>query len=349
MKKSPLIPGLAIVAGSLLATSTADAALVAHFPVNSATDSATFLNDVIDNAAHGVTDGTTTGSGSSAGGIAGSAIVANAFRGGDVVSTIEGHRYRAGTQDIDLNIGFSWSLWVNVNASNITDAGADSIIGTRNGSATGGSGNPWHKIDLTVTNNWHGATPGSGSYVTLADSTWHFLTYVGDTATRQLFKDGVLIATDNNLTVGHNNTFNGVMEIGGTSNFSEDITGFYDDIAIWNERLTADETLSLYEVSSPASLGGLLYDAGQFNLLKQIHDAGTGFVDIGDLRWSFASGLTGAAGLNGTGPTFNLVLNATADTGLISSSLLVSVPEPATASLALLGLGGLMMRRRRIA
>lgn len=341
MKQSPLLPSLAIAAGSLLAIGGADAALVAHFPVNSATDSATFLNDVIDNATHGVTDGTTTGSGSSAGGIAGSSIVFNAFRGGDVVSTIEGHRYRAGTQDINLNSGFSWSLWVNVNASNVTDSGADSIIGTRNA-----SGGVWHKIDLLNTGNWNGNVPNSGNYTggTLADSNWHFLTYVGDTTNRQLYKDGVLIGADTTFTL---TTFNGVMEIGGTSNFSEDITGFYDDIAIWNERLTADEAFSLYELTSPTSLGGLLYDAGQFNILKELHDAGTGFVDIGDLRWSFASGLTGAAGLNGTGPQYNLVMNATADTGLISRTLQVTVPEPATASLALLGLAGLMMRRRR--
>jgi len=49
---------------------------------------------------------------------------------------------------------------------------------------------------------------------------------------------------------------------------------------------------------------------------------------------------------NSNAETYGFQLNRSASTYLLS---VVNIPEPATASLALLGLGGLMMRRRRIA
>ena len=92
-----------------------------------------------------------------------------------------------------------------------------------------------------------------------------------------------------------------------------------------------------------------MYDAGSFDLLKQVHDTGSGSVDIGDLTWSYAAGLTGDAGLTGSGTDFSLVLHATNDTGLTSASN-VSVPEPASIAIwSILGLclAGYCFRRRR--
>lgn len=335
----PLIAALTGGLASVLAASS-QAALVAHFPISSATDSRTFLDDVIDNASHGVANGTTT-----TGSTSHTYIVNDAFRGGDVLSTIEGHRYTAGTQNISLTSGFTWTLWVNVATSNTSDTGSDSIIGTRSESAV--DGNAWHKIDLKQTGSWNGVIPGAfgqSEYTggTLADGNWHFLAYVGDTSNRRLYKDGVLIGEDTN-TSGQSNTFNGNMEIGGSSRYSEDVTGLYDDIAIWNERLTVDEAFSLYEISSPGSLGGLLYTAGQFDLLKQVHDAGTGSVTIGSQTWYYATGLTENAGLNNVSGGYNLVLDAANDTGL------TTIPEPGT--LVLLAAGVAMIvggGRRRV-
>ena len=223
-------------ATAALIGSAANAALVAYFPIDSATDSSNFIDDIIDDPTHGVANGTTANNNGS--------IIFDAFRGGDVLSTVEGHRYAAGTQDIDLNEGFTWSLWVKVNSSNIADSGGDSIIGTRNGS-------PWHKMDLTTIQNWNGNVPGAGSYATLADDTWHHLAYVGDANNRRLYKDGVMIAQDLNFTIA---TFNGVMEIGGSSKFNEDVTGLYDDIAIWNERLSEEDIVALAGGADPQNI-----------------------------------------------------------------------------------------------
>lgn len=163
--------------------------------------------------------------------------------GGDVLSTIDGHRLTAGTQGIDLSVGFAWSLWVNVASSNTSDTGADSIIGTR---AT--SGGAWHKMDLAGISNWNG---GGITYTSLADDTWHHIVYTGDSTGLQMFIDGTSVGTD--LTVP-TSTFDGKMEIGGTSQFSEDVTGLYDDIAIYNVRLTPTQVTALAGGASPASV-----------------------------------------------------------------------------------------------
>ena len=116
----------------------------------------------------------------------------------------------------------------------------------------------------------------------------------------------------------------GVADPVGTGYFK----GLMDDVAIWNEALTAGEVKGLYDVGDV-----LAYDAGKFDQLKTVFEAQAGSVTIGSLIWSYATGLGTTAGLSGSGTDFTLVLNATAGTGLTST------PEPAT--LALLGLGGL--------
>lgn len=153
---------------------------------------------------------------------------------GVVWSTTEGNRINAGTQGIDLANGFTWSLWVNVATSNITDPGADCIIGTRSG---------WHKIDLTSISNWNGQVPSSGTYPNLARSEWIHLAYVGHSSFgRRFYVDGQLVASNATTTTA---TFNNALEIGGTSQFSEDVTGLYSDVAIWNQALTLEQITDL--------------------------------------------------------------------------------------------------------
>jgi hypothetical protein len=105
-------------------------------------------------------------------------------------------------------------------------------------------------------------------------------------------------------------------------------SGLVDDASVWDEVLTGDEIVGMYDVG--IDLG---YTADLFELLKNVHDAGAGSVTIGTTTWSYADSLAGGAGLNGT--TDSLVLNATLGTGLTG----VVVPEPST--LAMLGLAGL--------
>jgi autotransporter-associated beta strand protein len=155
---------------------------------------------------------------------------------GIVWSTTEGNRINAGTQGIDLATGFTWSLWVNADVANITDPGADCIIGTRQGGT-------WHKIDRTSITNWNGAVPSSGGYADLCRSEWIHIAYVGHSSFgRRLYVDGQLVASNATTTSA---TFNGALEIGGTSNFNEDITGLYSDVAIWNQALSLAQIESL--------------------------------------------------------------------------------------------------------
>jgi hypothetical protein len=94
-------------------------------------------------------------------------------------------------------------------------------------------------------------------------------------------------------------------------------TGKVDDSGVWDIALTGNEVAALYDVSASSALG---YDADDFERLRKIHAAGSGAVTIGSLQWSYATGLTQAAGLSGSsGAGFTLVLDAAADTGLVST------------------------------
>lgn len=207
------------VSALLLGITAARADLVAYWPLNDGEAgtpvSATGADDVIDDPSHGATDAVAQGPNDT--------WELDPDRG-IVLSTTEGSRLVAGTQDIDLAKGYTWSLWVKVARSNKTDAGADVIIGSRNGI--------WNKVGYSGMQRW----ASIGGY-DLADDTWHHLAIVGTTEPRvSLYIDGVLIGSD---TTFHNNalTVNDVLEIGGSSRFSEDLTGLMSDVAIWDEAL----------------------------------------------------------------------------------------------------------------
>ena len=114
--------------------------------------------------------------------------------------------------------------------------------------------------------------------------------------------------------------------------------GWIDDVAIWNVALTAGEIKGLYDVGMSTNL---FYTADTFDLLKQRHDAATGSTVIGSLEWTYATGLSGSAGLT-TGPGgYTLVLDAVNGTGL------TAIPEPSAALRGSLGLLALLRRRKR--
>jgi hypothetical protein len=93
-------------------------------------------------------------------------------------------------------------------------------------------------------------------------------------------------------------------------------TGKVDDSGVWDIALTGNEVGAFYDVSASSALG---YDADDFEQLRKIHAAGSGAVTIGSLQWSYATGLTQAVGLSGSSAAgFDLVLDAAADTGLVS-------------------------------
>ena len=209
---------------SALAGGSAHATLVAYFPLNegSAGSTASTIDDVIDDPTHGVTDGTANNS---------NATWVNDAQRGIVLSTVQGNRFNAGTQDIDLSLGFTWSLWVKMSSAGNADSGADVIIGSRSG--------VWNKVQPTATQRYFDL----GNY-NVNDDTWHHLAYTGDTTGAAFYVDGVMVASDgtpfNNLQ-----TVNDPMEIGGSSQYSEDAEGLLSDIAIWNERLTEQRIIEL--------------------------------------------------------------------------------------------------------
>jgi hypothetical protein len=230
-----------LISGALAGLAyTAKAELVAYFPVDSATDSSTFLDDIIDDAAHGIADGTSSSTAGS--------IVNDATRG-DVLSTVDGHRYSAGTQDIDITIGYTWSFWFkspSADYHSTIDTNGDVIIGSRNGT--------WNKVGPTGTQRFL-----DFSY-DIDTGNWHHaaLTGIGDgsggTTVGEFWVDGVKVSTDTNGTYNNLTSINDVFEIGGSSQFSEDVTGLIDDIAIWNEVLTDSQIQSLAAGASPLTV-----------------------------------------------------------------------------------------------
>lgn len=319
--KLRIMTGLAAPLASLALSQQAHSALVLHLPLNDASSgNVTAAAAAINDPTHPTTAGTSA--------TAGDTWTVDAIRG-NVYSTTQGSRINAGTQGIVRADGFSWSVWVNIDptAAGNTDGGAESIIGTR--SASGGH---WHKVGFTAANNWADTT-----YSTFATNSWKFMTYVGDSTNIRMYVDGVLSGTQDTTTLA--TTFNGNFEIGGTSNFSEDMEGLMSDVGVYNEALTVGEIKSLYDITTAGS-GLLNYDVGEFDLLKQVHDTASGSVTIGGLQWNYATGLVGSAGLSESGGSYTLILNAAGGTGL------VAIPEPTAALLGSLGLLALLRRRR---
>jgi len=206
------------------------ATLTAYYPLNdgAAGTPVTGADDVIDDPTHPAQDATTEGSGG---------MWVNDPTRGIVYSTVQGERLNLGTQGIDLaSEGFTWSLWVKLDplASGNSDAGADVIIGSRNGI--------WNKLQPTGLQRW-AVIDGYN----LADNQWHHVALVGTAdpgAEVTLYIDGTPFDSDDTF---FNNVLavNDKFELGGSSNFSEDIEGLISDVSIWKGALTPAEIQEL--------------------------------------------------------------------------------------------------------
>jgi hypothetical protein len=239
--------------------------------------------------------------------------------------------------------GRTISLWVN------QDVGSADL---RSPLSFGINGNGT-KFDIDIDNAADGIEIGVGggrsttSGVGFTSGTWQFLTFsvaansvVGNVLA--YLNGGPAIASAANARAIATNGSR--MQVGTSANTATGTTdpniqffdGLVDDIAVWNEVLTANEITSLYDLGESS----LAYTADLFNQLKTVHDAGSGSTTIGALEWSYATGLGSTAGLSGSGSSFTLILDATSGTGL------VAVPEPLVVTL-LPGIGLLALRRRR--
>lgn len=227
---------MTLLTAGLAICGSADAGLVAYFPLNDgpAGSFANTIDDVIDDALHNVTDGTTN--------VPDAATWVNDAARGVVLNSPGNQRFLAGTQDIDMAEGFTWSLWAKVASST---SASKVIIGTRNGA--------WHKI--TPASGVDGSGFADFNYtggLNLADDTWHHIAYRGSAALGkvEIFVDGVQVGEDTSVPA----TYDGQMEIGGSTRFSEYADVRLDDVAIWDHALEDNDILALFNGASPPSI-----------------------------------------------------------------------------------------------
>ena len=167
-------------------------------------------------------------------------------------------------------------------------------------------------------NNVTSASVGTGN-------DWHHAVAVFEVGVgSELFVDGVSAGTASTTTSGiGSHTLDFWIGNQDHSGFPRPFGAGIDEVALWSENLTDGEVKGLYDLGLDSTLG---YGSQDFDSLKQVHDAGSGSTSGisgasgPDLFWTFAGGLGSTEGLSGSSPSFTLVLNGSAGTGLTSSS-----------------------------
>jgi arylsulfatase A-like enzyme len=221
---------------------------------------------------------------------------------------------------VNATPGVSGGAQRTVSAWVFQDAGSSNL---RTAVALGvnGTGTKW---DLDIDNLNGGIEVGAGggrnagSGLTGLTGQWKLVTTTlpvtgGNVGTVKTYLNGA-VTNAGTGTTAINTTSQAIYHLGISANLNiQYLDGRMDDVAIWDEALTADQIRCLHDV---ANSSGLLYPAGAFDQLKQVHDAGAGSVTIGGIQWTHATGLTGPAGLSTTPGGYTLVFNAAADTGL---------------------------------
>lgn len=213
------------------------------------------------------------------------------------------------------------SVWVSTTATGLI---------TPFGFGVNGTGSKW---DMDVDNVNGGFEVGVGggrmitSGLTLNDGNWHLLTATlpsisGTVNDIIVYVDGILLPDATTATTATNTNTNQFftgrsMNNGAAGIVTQAFPGRVDDIAVWDSAFRAAEVKGLFDVGNNATLG---YDAGAFDALKTIHDAGAGASGMVRHRtWAFATGLGNTAGLTEANGIFSLVLDVAAGTGLVSS------------------------------
>ena len=190
------------------------------------------------------------------------------------------------------------------------------------------------RVDTSAQFNQNIATGGANTF----DGQWHHLVYAIDSGTWRKYVDSAA----SNGTYNHGTGFGTSLPLYIFGKFGGgDYVGMLDDIAIWDEALTAGESEAIYNLAKHPALN---YGAGDADTLFDLYAAGAGTAFIGDDVWTPATGLTGSPGdVVTVGGSLALVLDAN------GNGVLNTVPEPATMGLAFLAcsaLGGYIRRRR---
>jgi Concanavalin A-like lectin/glucanases superfamily len=229
----------AAILGGLFTAGTLQAELVAYWPLN---DGAS--GTAVTNANELVKAGLTFQNATLQGAAKGTGTWSNDVTRGIVYSTKENENLLLGTQGINLTNGFTWSLWVKVAATNLTDLGADLIIGSRSG--------VWNAIWITSFDRW--ATIGGFN---LADDTWHHLAVVGTSEPRvTLYIDGASVGSVTTLRSNQwvvNDTF----QLGGYN--ADSVTGLLSALGVWNEPLSEARIRELAAGAPPYVAPGSMY------------------------------------------------------------------------------------------
>ena len=324
------LPAWAAVATFVLCAQTADATLLLHSTMDNA-DVTPGDGGTVDDVTAPAEDGTNVFGSGSITGVTSMIVEALDFSGGN------SRRVDYGDVHDHAGAGYTVSIWINGD-----DLASTEIICTKGNNTSNDDG--WMISnsggnDLGVRGN-HGVDGGSRVSLLWVDSlsadTWHHVALVIDDVNDVMigYLDGVgsgISGTNNGWSIeaGLTNSFpDGALFdtvtpifVGNRPSADLPFDGRIDDFAIWDAAFTAGEALGIYEVATNAVLN---YDAGKFDLLKQVHDTGSGTTsEISgaggtNLIWQFTSGLGSTEGLSGSGTSFTLVLNGSAGTGLTS-------------------------------
>lgn len=229
---------------------------------------------------------------------------------GSAVRTISAWVFMDAGTGVDTVASFGWNKAQNGNQDGGKwDLDIDSTAG---GIEVGVSGGRTNGTGLTgLTGNWMLLTSTLSGGTTIANVS----TYLNGGLTTTTASSSQAINTANA------NFFLGLSVNGAGSTAPQFLDGRIDDVAVWDEALTADEIKGLYDVGMSVDLS---HTAAQFDELKQVHDAASGSVAIGGILWTYATGLSGSAGLTGGSGSFTLVLDEAADTGLTGNAFAIT-------------------------
>ena len=173
---------------------------------------------------------------------------------------------------------------------------------------------------------------------------WHHIAMTFDGANAVVYRDGQAI----NALPRTANTVLNFIRLGqqGTDGNNRFYNGLVDDMAIWDDALSANLIQTLFSLGNDLGL-----DAGQVNQLFNAYYTGN-MVELLGLEWTFATGLdaTNVGGVVQDGDGYRLAMDV-AGNGLIArlpqqEPAAPAVPEPASAMLAMIGLLGLGVTRQ---
>ncbi len=181
----------------------------------------------------------------------------------------------------------------------------------------------------------------NGGNSSIQENTWYNVAYTYDPSGQslRLYINGVLAGSTGSASMAALNLNN--MVIG--SGFNRPFNGLLDDLAVWNEALSANQMLGIYNFATSSLNYGQVEVAALYGLTEgQTTTTGDG------ATWEYATGLTGpAGGLESLGGGM-YAMNLGGGTGVAT---VTPVPEPGPAgpmmTTGLLGLVGWAWRRLR--